>query len=416
MGGAGMRTLRALGVVMLVLSVAACSGGEGQEQPPRTPPGGMGGMGGMGGRGGAGRTNVVEVQPVVRGSIARQVTVTGVVEPVRTVGVNSQLAGAVTSVTVQEADIVREGQVLARMDDREVAAQLAAAEASFQVASASYERAEQLRERKVITLPEYERERTALAAATAQLDQLRTRIGYATVRAPVRGVITEKRVEAGDVVGNQARLFTIADVSELVARVGVSELDVVELSPGDAVAITLDAFPNRALRGRIRRVFPIGDPQTRLVPVEVVLDRESTRLARPGFLARVTFDLAASENVLLLPVGAVLGGQGAQAVFVVEDSVAVRRTVTTGLTSQGRIEIRSGLEEGERVVVTGNNALRDGMTVRAVMGAGSTATPGNGPSSTPENGPSATPANGSSAASQTGAAAPVPQTQRREGA
>jgi RND family efflux transporter MFP subunit len=212
-------------------------------------------------------------------------------------------------------------------------------------------------------------------------------------------VITEKRVEAGDVVGNQARLFTIADVSELVTRVRVSELDVVELTPNDRVSITLDAFPNQTLAGRIRRIFPVADPQTRLVPVEVVVDRQSGRLARPGFLARVTFDLATSEDVLLLPVSAVLGGQGGQAVFVVADSIAMRRIVTTGLTSQGRIEILSGLEEGERVVVIGNNALRDGMTVRAVESSLGTQRPG-----------------ASAATPNGGAAAPVPQPQRKEGA
>jgi membrane fusion protein, multidrug efflux system len=319
----------------------------------------------MGGRGGGARVAVVEVQPVSRGSIARQVTVVGVVEPVRVVGVNSQLSGAVTLVRVQEGDVVRRGAVLARMDSREITAQLAAAQAQFEVTKAAYERAEQLRERRVITLPEYERERTAYAAAMAQVEQLRTRLGYATVTAPVDGVITEKRVESGDVVGNQARLFTVAEVSELVVRVGVSELDVVELSPGDRAAISLDAFPGRELQGRIRRIFPAGDPTTRLVPVEVVFDAASARTARPGFLARVTFDLATSENVLLLPVAAVLGAQGAQSVFLVnEEGAAVRRTVTTGLTSQGRIEIVGGLEEGEEVVVIGNSNLREGMTVR----------------------------------------------------
>jgi hypothetical protein len=100
------------------------------------------------------------------------------------------------------------------------------------------------------------------------------------------------------------------------------------------------------------------------VPVEVVFDAQSAQLARPGFLARVTFDLATSDNVLLLPVVRRARRQGAQAVFVVENGTATRRTVTTGLTSQGRIEIVSGLTEGEQVVVVGNNNLRDGMTVR----------------------------------------------------
>lgn len=356
-----VRTFGTLAALAVAAAAAACGGGD--EPQRQAQAGGTGGMGGMGGRGGN-RVPVVEVQPVARGSIARQATVAGIVEPLRLVGVNSQLAGALTSVNVEEGDVVRAGAVLARLDDRELAAQFAAAEASYQVAKAAYERAEQLRERRVITLPEYERERTAYAAATAQVDQLRTRIGYATVTAPIDGVITEKHAEAGDVVGNQSRLFTIADVSELVVRVGVSELDVVELQQGDRVQITLDAIPNRDLAGRIRRIFPVGDAQTRLVPVEVVFDRESARLARPGFLARVTFDLATSDNVLLLPVSAVLGGQGAQAVFVVEEGSAIRRSVSTGLTSQGRIEIVSGLREGEQVVVVGNNSLRDGMTVR----------------------------------------------------
>jgi RND family efflux transporter MFP subunit len=149
----------------------------------------------------------------------------------------------------------------------------------------------------------------------------------------------------------------------------VSELDVVDLQQGDVVNITLDALPNRQLSGRIRRIFPVGDPTTRLVPVEVVLDAQSARLARPGFLARITFGLATSNNVLLIPASAVLGGEGAEAVFVVENNTAVRRTVSTGLTSQGRIEVLSGLAEGDHVVVLGHNTLRDGMTVRAVGGA-----------------------------------------------
>jgi membrane fusion protein, multidrug efflux system len=349
------------GAVALALALAACGGGDEPVQTAQSGPGGPGGPGG--GRGG--RVAVVEVQPVARGSIARQVTVSGIVEPVRTVGVNSQLSGAVTTVLVQEGDRVRRGAVLARMDARELTSQLAAAQASLEVTKAAYERAEQLRDRRVITLPEYERERTAYAAAQAQVDQLRTRVGYATVTAPVDGVITEKRVESGDVVGNQARLFSVADVSQLVARVGVSELDIVELQQGDVVGITLDAFPNRQLTGRIRRVFPSADPATRLVPVEVSFDPQSAQFARPGFLARVTFDLATSTDVLLLPVSAVLGAQGSQAVFVVDaEGVATRRTVATGLTSQGRVEIVSGLSDGEQVVVVGNNTLRDGMTVR----------------------------------------------------
>ncbi len=280
----------------------------------------------------------VEVAPVERGSIAREISVSGVVEPIRTVGVNSQLAGALRSVLVEEGDAVRPGAVLARLDDRELRAQLAAAEASFEVARAALERSESLRQQQVITQAEYDRDRTALAAARAQYEQLQTRVGFATVRAPIAGVITGKFVEAGDVVAPQTRLFSLADVSTLVVRVGVSELDVVDIGVGDSVAVELDAYPGRLLPGEVRRVFPSADPATRLVPVEVSLRGTRAAEARPGFLARIAFGLGTRDGVLLVPASAVVGGRdaGPTAVFVVESARASRRPVTTGLTSRGR--------------------------------------------------------------------------------
>jgi membrane fusion protein, multidrug efflux system len=364
------------GGMLAAFGLAACGGGGDAGNPQvanaqagavggQAQPGGTGGGGGgMGGRGGMSREPIVEVAQAERGTIAREVTVSGVVEPIRMVGVNSQLAGAVLSVHAEEGVVVRPGTVLARLDDRELRAQLEAAEAAYQVAASSYRRAEQLRERRVITLPEYERERTAYAAARAQLDQIRTRIGFATVTSPIAGVVTEKRVEFGDIVGNQTRLFTIADISTMVVRVGVSELDVVAIREGDGARIALDAYAGRELRGRVRRIFPSADPGTRLVPVEVAL--ESNDAARPGFLARVTFGVGARDNVLLVPASAVLQVAGGQAVFVIEDGRAVRRTVETGGTAGGRVEIVSGLVDGETVVTVGNHALRDGATVRVV--------------------------------------------------
>jgi membrane fusion protein, multidrug efflux system len=359
-------TLRRSGVVLLAAAVLlGC--GRGEDAPAQGGPGGPGGPGGGRGPGGAGGVVPVEVARVERGDIARGVTVSGVVEPIRVVAVNSQLSGALMAVLVEEGTAVREGAVLARLDDREIAAQLAGAEANHQIAEAAYARARQLRDRNVITLPEFERDRAAFAAAAAQLDQLRTRLGFATVRAPITGVVTEKRVEAGDVVAPQTRLFTVADVSTMVVRVGLSEMDVVQVRVGDAVAVGLDAFPGMELTGRIRRIFPSATAGSRLVPVEVALAGEGARVVRPGFLARTTFALGARE-ALLMPASAVVRGAGGEAVFVVRNGEAARRTVRTGLTSLGRVEVVDGVEEGETVVMAGHNMLRDGMQVRIVAG------------------------------------------------
>lgn len=349
-------------LVLASLGLAACGGSE--------QPGGAaaqtGRPGGPGGGPGGPQVVAVETRAVENGRIARSITVPGTVQPIRTVGVNAQLAGALRTVVAEEGTYVDEGAILATVDDREIMAQLGSADAAYELARATLDRSERLRERLVITAAEYERDRAAFAAAEAQREQLRTRASYATIRAPVTGMVTEKLVEAGDIVGNQTRLFTIADISTMVVRVQVSELDVVLIANGDPVDVQLDAFPGRTLTGRVRRVFPAADPESRLVPVEVAISGADARLARPGFLGRLTFALGARDNVMLVPASAIVSDGGEPAVFVIANDRAERRHVTTGVTSEGRVEIVNGVQTGETVVVAGTNNLRDGSVVRVV--------------------------------------------------
>lgn len=361
---------RALLGSLAVMALAAC--GDGEAAPQGGAPMRMAA---------AVETGLVEV-----GSISRAVTVSGVVEPLRVVGVNSQLSGALLSVEVEEGMRVQQGQVLARLDDRELAAQEASLEAAFAVAEAAYQRAEQLRASQVITISEYERDRTAYASALAQLEQVRTRRGYAVVRSPLNGIVLEKLVEAGDVVAPQTQLFRIGDNETMVVRVPVSELDVVELSTGDGASIIFDAFPNRTFSGTIRRIFPSADPGSRLVPVEVALDNEAAITARPGFLARVTFALGARSGVRLVPASAIVSGTGGQGIFTVEQGHVTRRSVQTGLTSEGQVEILRGVEEGDTIVIAGGSTLRDGSPVRVVAGPGSSAVGAAGDEENPTSG------------------------------
>lgn len=352
--------IRWIGVAACAL-VLACAD---EEAGGRSP--------GPGGPGSAEERVVpVETAIVQLSSLSRDVTVSGVVEPLRTVGVNSQLSSTVLFVGAEEGDRLAAGQVLARLESAELQAAVASAEANHEVAKAAWERARQLHEEQIVTLAEYERDRAAFAAAEATLEQLRTRLGYATIRSPLAGVVLEKNVEAGDLVAAQQQLFRVADVSTLVVRVGVSELDVVQLAEGDTLEVVLDAFPDQPVRGRIRRVFPSADPQSRLVPVEVALEPGSP--ARPGFLARVELRFDARDEVPVIPAGAVVRGEGGQAVFVVQDGRAVRRPVQVGPTYEGRVEVESGLVTGDVVVVKGNASLRDGARVRTLPAAAETA-------------------------------------------
>ncbi|HEU4830137.1 MAG TPA: efflux RND transporter periplasmic adaptor subunit [Gemmatimonadales bacterium] len=340
--------------VLLAVGLAAACGEDAAPQAQAGAPGGPE------------RPIPVEIAVAELGTAARTVTATGTIEPIRTVTINSQLAGAVRQVAVEEGIAVRQGTLLARIDSRELEAQLASAEANLQAAERAAERAERLRSEEIITVAEYERDIAAHAAARATRDQLRTRVGHATVRSPIAGVVLSKSVEMGDIVGTQTQLFTIGDVSSLVARLPISELDVTALDEGDEVSLTLDALPGRTLPGRIRRIFPSGDPTTRLVPVEVVLTGAAAREARPGFLARVRFQLDPRSGVLMVPAGALVDDAGGSAAFLIGQGRARRRPVERGEIYQGRVEITQGLAVGDTVAVAGVTTLRDGAQVRIV--------------------------------------------------
>ena len=188
----------------LAVTVVASACGDGQAAPSG------------GGFRGAPPTPV-ETDTVIVGQIARVVTIPGTVEAIRTVGVNAQVAGAVLQVPVEEGDFVDVNEVVARLDDRELQAQLRSAEAQFEVSEAAFRRAEQLRERQVITQPEYEAARTAYEAARAQVEQLRTRVGFTEVRSPISGVVTTPRmdelvhrdIKRGDLIAEVQQLDTV---------------------------------------------------------------------------------------------------------------------------------------------------------------------------------------------------------------
>ncbi|MGH7676900.1 MAG: efflux RND transporter periplasmic adaptor subunit [Gemmatimonadaceae bacterium] len=330
-------------------------------------PGGPGGFGGPGGPGGrpAGPT-AVEVLPVRRGSVAREATVAGVLSPIRNVGVNAQIGGALLSVRVEEGDVVREGQILAEVDSRELRAQVRAADASLALAKSTAERSAALYKDRVVTAAEHERDVAALASAQASLDALRTRLGFTQVRASSAGVITDKRVEAGDVVGNQARLFTIADISTLVVRVQVSELDITGIAEGQSTDVLVDAISDAKFTGRIRRIFPAADSVTRMVPVEIALAGQQVARLKPGYLARVTIKLGERPGVLLAQQSSVVGSRDARAVYVVNGKKAERRLVRVGQSTGDVVEILEGLSEGDSVVIAGAEQLRDGAEIRIV--------------------------------------------------
>ena len=340
---------RAVFLLLLTLASTACSGG-GQARGAR-PPGD--------------RAISVAAWPVARRDLFRDVTVTAPVEAVRTIGVNSLMAGTVIALHAREGDRVREGQLLAELDARETMAQLERARAILAGAEAAFQRSQQLVQSESITATEFDQARSAYEVASSDAQLWRTRLAFSRITAPAAGLVTVKHVEAGTGVSPNQRVFDLADVSVLVVRVRLSEVDVVQLRPGGPVQVSLDAYPGVTAPGRIRRVFPSADPQSRLVPVEVELGPMPAGVTpRPGYLARATFALDRRSGALAVPAPAVGVGSEGAFVYVVQTDSVVRRPVNLGLSSEGWVEIAAGLREGELVVTSGHTNLRPGARVR----------------------------------------------------
>jgi RND family efflux transporter MFP subunit len=353
-------SLAAVSALTLSAAVlAGCSQGSGAER-----------SGARAGRGPqAIPVSTVEARPR---DLARTVTVTGLIEPIRAVSVSAQTAGTVQRVLVEEGTRVRAGQLMAELDTREISAQLERAKAVLANAEAAFRRAEQLQERGLNSAAEFDAARSAYQIAKADVEIWSTRFAFGGITAPVSGVVTAKRVERGGAVSANQVMFEIADDSLKVVKVRVSELDVVQLQPGRRVTLELDAYPGARVPGRIRRVFPSAEAASRLVPVEVELGRTPAGVqAKPGFMARVEFDLDERTGVLAVPTAAVGSTDSGHFVYVVAADSVVRKPVETGLTAGGWVEVTEGLAAGERVVSSGHVNLRPGAKVRV-----SDATPG----------------------------------------
>lgn len=310
----------------------------------------------------------VQALVVAPRDLSRVVTVSNAVEPMRIIRLAARTEGVLNEVLVEEGDPVQTGQRLASIDVREQEAELARARARLNERQATFERFEQLRERNYVDLASYEAARAELKVAETDVALWQTRVEFGTVRSSIDGTVVGRYIEPGEAIARHAALLSIADLSSLVVRLGVSELDVGNLRIGDAVVVHIDAVGDRnPVAGVIRRIFPAAEADSRLITVEVGLPQAREHGVRPGFLARARLLVEQRENALAVPAGSVAESDGEFFVMVVNgDDRLERRVIEPGLIRGSWREVLSGLQEGERVVSANPLEMSAGERVRVV--------------------------------------------------
>lgn len=280
----------------------------------------------------------------------------GTVRPVETAMISAKISGTLLEVNADPGRVVRAGDVLARIDDREIRARLDNARAALVQAERDYVRFEKLHADRVVTTQEFEGAQTRLRSARATVEEAETLLGHATVEAPFDGVVTRRLVQRGDLAVPGRPLVELENPGALRLEAQVPESLVMDLSVGEELPVLVDAA-GATITGRIVEIAPASDPASRTVLVK--LDLPAVDRLRSGQFGRVRIPTTA-EPALRLPEDAVFSRGQLDFVYVVQGGVAKLRIVRPGRRHEGKVEILAGLDPGETVVVQGVEKLADG--------------------------------------------------------
>jgi RND family efflux transporter MFP subunit len=303
---------------------------------------------------------VVEAKPA---SVPIRVEVTGQVAPIFQATLSSRIQGTIDKLLVREGSKVSKGQLLIQLDSRDLQADLARAHAEIENAKAHLDRMNQLYAQDAVSKQEMENATRAYRVAEANRKAVEAQLSYTTVRAPFAGIITEKKVEAGELASPGQPLLKMEDPLHLRLEATVAEGDLKSVSRGDKIPVVIDALGGQALAGLVSQILPAGDPQTHTFMVKVDLPR--TVGLKTGMFGRFQLDKGLTQTILVPSAAVVERGELSSLYVVGSDQTARLRWVKLGRRFEQQVEILSGLNIGERVLVDGSRGV-DGAAVQIV--------------------------------------------------
>jgi HlyD family secretion protein len=318
------------------------------------------------------------VKPTVNVSNPPLLAATGYLVADKQSKITPKISGKVVKMNFDVGDKVKKGQVLAVLESTTMQAQLDEVNAQLAEAQREYNRQSALWKQGIANRAALDSADAQLKAARARVDQIKINMQDMTVRAPFDGTIATKNTEVGEVISSvtlgqvsgtlpAGAICTIVDLNTLEVVADVNEGSISQIHEGQPAEVMVDAFPNRKWSGVLKQIIPTADRAKAIVQVKVQILNPDERLL-PEMSATVQFLGAPRSEAELrepariwIPAAALVDGRLA----VVDSDKRVQwRRVTTGASREGRIEIRQGLREGERVVTENPERLKDGELVR----------------------------------------------------
>ena len=306
----------------------------------------------------------VEAVAITRRSIAASYNGTAPLEARAEAQVVAKTSGVALQVMAEVGQTVSAGQALVRLDADRARLQAAQSAAQVRKLEANYNRSLQLSQQQLISANDLDQLRFDLENARAANRLANLEVSYASVVAPISGVIAERSIKPGNFVQINSPIFRIVDTARVEATLNVPERELAVLKAGQPVQLLVDAIPGRSFEGRVDRIAPVVDAGSGTFRVICAFDSDGN--LQPGMFGRLRIDYDNRADASVIPRAALLDDQGVPAVFAVRGGKAVRVPVELGYMDGEWAELRGGLEPKDRVVTAGKIALRDGMEVQVI--------------------------------------------------
>ncbi|MEO8198878.1 MAG: efflux RND transporter periplasmic adaptor subunit [Gemmatimonadota bacterium] len=308
----------------------------------------------------------VEVAVARKDTVVDAIAATGQVEAMQAIELKPEVEGRITELLVREGQEVAAGGGLFKIDDAEARAQLARAQADWDLASQALKRTRDLQTQNASSAADLERAEAAERSSHAQADILALRVTRSTVRAPFAGVVGQRFVSLGDYVTSSTRLATLQTVNPQRAAFQVPEKYAQKLREGQTVHFRVAAIPGEEFVGIVDFVDPVIQLPARTILIKARAPNPQHKLQAGMFIeARLATDVR--PNAVLVPEESILPMQGANFIWVVAEGKASRRAVGLGVRIPGFVEILSGIDPGDQVVVGGLERLSEGIPVKATV-------------------------------------------------
>jgi membrane fusion protein (multidrug efflux system) len=312
----------------------------------------------------------VEAAKVKVDRVTVQIDAVGTLEPAEAVAMAPEIDGILAEILFREGTPVKAGQILVRLDDAILTAELAQTRAELTLSEANFERADTLLKQRSGTQRARDEAFAALQTARASVQLAQTRLDKTVLRAPFDGVLGLRSVSKGGYVNSGDTLVTLQSIDPLKVDFRVPETLLSSIQVGQKIRLTTDALRDRSFEGEIYAIDPQLDVNGRALKLRALVDNHD-QILRPGLFARVGIVAENRDNAVMIPEAAIVPQGNTRYVFRIEDGKAVRVDVKLGLRRNGEVEVTEGLASGDVIVISGQQRVRNGGRVEVINNANS---------------------------------------------